>query len=83
MLNILKALTHHLLQAEEREEESCDIPDENLIDWREQVADELQWLQQRPDKHRQRIEQLQEILTHLDQVIELRKRKSAAGGHDA
>jgi len=61
MLNILKTLTHHLLQAEEREEESCDIPDESLVDWREQVADELQWLQQRPDKHRQRIEQLQEI----------------------
>ncbi len=83
MLNILKALTHYLLQAEEREQESCDIPDENLVDWQEQVADELQCLRQRPDKHRERIEQLQEILSPLDRVIELRKRKCAAGNDDA
>lgn len=75
MLNILRSLTDYVLQHEEKAEESCDIPDENIIDWLQQVEEEIEALSADPDRHRLRLEQLQDIRDHLKKVLEIRAAK--------
>lgn len=78
MLNILRSLTDYLLQHEEKTEESCDIPDENIQDWLQQVDDEIAALSSQPEKHRLRLEQLRDIHDHLQQVLAIRATKCAS-----
>jgi len=75
MLNILRSLTDYLLQHEEKAEESCDIPDENIRDWLQQVDDEIAALTDDPERHRLRLEQLRDIHDHLAQVLAIRASK--------
>lgn len=75
MLNILRSLTDYLLQHEEKAEESCDIPDENIRDWLQQVDDEIAALATDPARHRLRLEQLRDIHNHLQQVLAIRAAK--------
>jgi len=83
MLNILKNMTDYLLQMEQREEESCAIPDESINDWYQQVIDELDALRKNPQQHQLRIEQLEDISAHLKQVLAIRANKCHDGGDDA
>lgn len=75
MLNILKSLTESLLRHEEKLEESCDIPDESITDWLAQIDEEIQMLSTDPEGHRLRLEQLNTIHQHLEQVLAIRARK--------
>ena len=78
MLNILRSLTDYLLQHEEKAEESCDIPDESIRDWLQQVDDEIAALAADPERHRLRLEQLRDIHDHLTQVLAIRASKCNA-----
>jgi len=75
MLNILTSLTQFLLDHEEKTEESCDIPDENIEQWLRQVDDEISALSENTEKHSARLEQLKTIQDHLRKVEAIRAKK--------
>jgi len=77
MLNILTSLTQFLLDHEENIEESCDIPDGNIEEWRQQVDDEISALSENAEKHSLRLEQLKMIQDHLRKVEAIRAKKCA------
>ncbi len=75
MINILQSLTQYLLDNEEKEEESCSIPDESIADWLNQINNKITYLKNHSGAHEKKLQQLYLIREHLEKVQKVRAAK--------
>jgi len=75
MLHIMKKIADWIVEHEEKEAESCSIPDEIVDEWLETIEERKRRMEEKGHTHSEQYEMLQDLEKRVKEIKEARAKK--------